>query len=69
MTDETDARDFDEATQEVLEDALEDADPGEQASAQTEGQIENEHDGHVDGFSGTKEDDGSVTVEKEHTET
>lgn len=59
----------DEAVQDALTDALEGSEPGTQASGQTEGQIENPHgsDNHTDSWSGTKEEDGSVTFNKEHT--
>jgi hypothetical protein len=52
-----------------LEEILTDADPGEEATVQSEGQVEHPHgdDDHVDAWSGRKEEDGSVTVEKLHT--
>jgi hypothetical protein len=54
-----------------LEEILRNAQPGEEATVQTEGQIEHPHgdgdDEHTDAWSGRKEADGSVTVEKLHT--
>jgi hypothetical protein len=69
---ESSARDFDEAKEEeeVLEEALEDQPAGSQATAQTEGQVDHPHgeNSHVDGTIGTKEEDGSVSIEKGHSE-
>jgi hypothetical protein len=66
----------DQAVKETLSEALEGAEPGEQASGQTAGQADHPHSSsslggaeHVDGWIGTKQEDGSVTFEKEHTET
>ena len=52
----------------LLEEILSDAKPGEQATVQSQGQADHPHgeDNHVDGWEGTKEADGSVTVEKGH---
>lgn len=52
-----------------LEEILRDAEVGERASLQSEGQIDHPHgaDDHTDGWAGTKEADGSVTIEKLHT--
>ncbi len=70
-TTESSARDFDEATRDVVSDALADQPAGSQASGQTQGQADHPHDsasgqGHVDGWEGTKEADGSVSFEKGH---
>jgi hypothetical protein len=56
----------DEAAQQVIADVLADATPGDQAGAQTQGQIDNPH-GHTDSWSGTKQADGSIKFNKEHT--
>ena len=52
-----------------LEEILRNAAPGEEATVQTEGQVNHPHgdDDHTDAWSGRKEEDGSVTVEKLHT--
>ncbi|MEV0537066.1 hypothetical protein [Kitasatospora sp. NPDC050463] len=54
--------------QRQLEEILADAEPGETATVQSEGQVEHPHggDAHTDAWAGTKEDDGSVTIEKLH---
>jgi hypothetical protein len=67
---ESSARDFEEAKEEVLEEALEDQPPGSQAIAQTEGEVDHSHgaNSHVDGTIGTKEEDGSVSITKGHSE-
>jgi hypothetical protein len=51
-----------------LEEILATASPGEQATVQSEGQIDHPHgeDTHTDAWLGTKEQDGSVSVEKIH---
>jgi hypothetical protein len=52
-----------------LEEILRDAPVGEEASVQSEGQAAHPHgeDDHVDAWSGRKEADGTITVEKLHT--
>jgi hypothetical protein len=51
-----------------LEGILSDAAPGDKASVQSQGQAEHPHgdDNHVDGWGGTKQEDGSVSIEKLH---
>jgi hypothetical protein len=58
-----------EDAQRELEAILANAAVGESATIQSEGQIEHPHgsDDHTDGWAGTKEADGSVTIEKLHT--
>lgn len=56
-----------EAAQQAASDAVADAAPGTQASAQTQGEIDNPHGGHTDSWVATKQDDGSVSVDKSHT--
>jgi hypothetical protein len=59
--------DFDNATGEVIAEVLADSAPGEQVGAQTQGHIDDPHDGRVDSWVGTKQEDGSVSISKSHT--
>lgn len=60
----------------TLESALENASPGDQAIAQSAGQIDTPHyhagqtsgEKHTDAYVGTKQSDGSVKVEKIHSD-
>lgn len=51
-----------------LEDILANEAPGEKATVQSQGQADHPHgpDAHVDGWEGTKQADGSVTIAKSH---
>jgi hypothetical protein len=55
-----------EDAQRELEEILANAEPGEEATVQSEGQIDHPHgdDDHTDAWSGIKNEDGSVTIDK-----
>lgn len=63
---ETEYATGDEAAQAAAVEAVEAG--SSEASAQTEGQIENPHgpDNHVDSWEASRQDDGSIEVEKGH---
>ena len=65
--------DGNQAAQAVATEAVEGKSPGTDAVAQTEGQTMNPHtspsgENHVDGWSATVQQDGSVTTSKEHSD-
>lgn len=60
----------------TLSDALKDSAPGEKATAQSDSQIDNPHyhsgqssgEKHIDGYVGEKQSDGSVKIDKIHSD-
>lgn len=52
-----------------LDNLLSNSPAGSQASVQTKGEVDNPHgsDNHTDGWAGTKNADGSVSVDKMHS--
>ncbi len=65
-----------DAISDTLSDVLKDSPAGEKATAQSESSINNDHyhagqksgDKHNDGYVGTKQSDGSVTIDKIHSD-